>query len=167
MGMQQSNPSDVLQEGLNRAKNMIVAFAMVLFLLGKLLFQKIVMTRAKALGEAIVIRAATIAAKVWTMLSPHVEALKQKAIETRVKFIRVTLTGLITVLTPVENAAVKATGVAKIHSQKVATKTSMTFAQMMATTVTAIGTALNAGFSKPAIQKLLNKMFAMLDEAQK
>ena len=168
MSMQQSNnPSDVLNEGLARAKNMAVAFGMIVFLLAKFFFVKIVWKRLKSGFAWVVVQCAVVASKAWAKLQPHWERLKTFTAETKLKAVRVTLSVLIVALTPVENFLFKATGIAKEHTEKVAHKGAMTIAQTLATFFTAIGAAFQAGFSKPAMQKMLNRLFELVEEAAK
>ena len=165
--MQSNNPSDVLNDGLGRAKNMAVAFGMIVFLLAKFFFVKILWTRIKSGLAWLVVQAAVLASKVWVKLQPHWERLKTFTAETKLKVVRTTLSLLIVALTPVENFLFKATGIAKEHSEKIAHKSAMSIAQVLATFFTAIGTAFRAGFSKPAMQKMLNRLFELVEEAAK
>lgn len=168
MSMQQSNnPADVLNEGLGRAKNMAVAFAMIVFLLAKFFVVKIVWARLRGATGWIVVRAAIAASKVWAKAQPHWERFKTFAAETKLKAVRVTLSLLIVALTPIENFLFKATGIAKEHTEKVAHKGAMTVAQALASFFNAVGAAFSAGFSKPAMQKMLNRLFELVEEAAK
>ena len=166
--MQQSNsPADVLNEGLTRAKNMAVALGMIVFLLVKFFFVKIVWKRAQGASAWIVVKAAVYASQAWLKAQPHWERVKTLAAETKVKVIRVTLMGLITALTPIENLLLKTTGIAKERSALLADKSAMTVAQALTALFNAIGGAFRSGFSKPGVQKMLAKVFELVDEAQK
>ena len=166
--MQQSNsPADVLNEGLTRAKNMGVALGMIIFLLAKFFFVKVVWKRAQSATAWVVVKIAVYASQAWLKAQPHWEQVKTKAAETKVKIIRITLMGLITALTPVENMLMKTTGIAKERSALIADRSAMTIAQALSAFFNAIGGAFRTGFSKPGVQKMMNKVFELVDEAQK
>lgn len=168
MSMQQSkDPGEVFNEGLVRAKNMAVAFGMIVFLLAKFFFVKVIWKRVSSGIAWMVVHAAVAASKAWVKVQPHYERFKTLTAETKNKAVRTTLSVLIVALTPVENFLFKATGIAKTHSERVAHKSAMTIAQALASFFTAIGTAFSAGFSKPAIQKMLGRLFELVEEAAK
>lgn len=167
MSMQSNNPADILNEGLTRAKNMAVAFGMIVFLLLKFFAVKVVYKKLKDRFAWIVVKAAVLLSQAWAKLQPHWEALKLRAAETKVKAVRLTLTALIIALTPIENAAMKVTGVAKERSALIADKSAMTLAQFLTQSFNAIGTAFRTGFTRPGVQKMLNRVFELVDEAQK
>lgn len=166
--MQQSNsPADVLNEGMTRAKNMAVAMGMIIFLLAKFFVVKVVWKRLQSASAWVVVKCAVYASQAWLKLQPHWERFKVVAAETKVKILRTTLMGLITALTPIENMLLRATGVAKERSALIADRSAMTIAQALASIFSAIGAAFRTGFSKPGVQKMLNKIFELVDEAQK
>lgn len=166
--MQQSNsPGDVLNEGLTRAKNMGVALGMIVFLLIKFFFVKVIWKRTQSSFAWLVVKAAVYASQAWLKAQPHWERVKVMAAETKVKLIRVTLMGLITALTPLESLLLKTTGIAKERSALLADRSAMTIAQALAAFFNAIGGAFRSGFSKPGVQKMLAKIFELVDEAQK
>jgi hypothetical protein len=166
--MQQSkSPADVLNEGLMRGKNMAVALGMILFLLTKFFFVKVVWRRAESAGAWVLVKLAVYTSRAWLKAQPHWERLKTRAVETKVKVVRLTLTGLITALTPVENLLVKTTGIAKQRSAMLADRSAMTMAQALSAFFNAIGGAFQSGFSKPGVQNMLHKIFELVDEAKK
>lgn len=167
MSMQSNNPTEALNEGLVRAKNMAVAFGMIVYLLAKFFFVKIIWKRLSSGFAWVVVQAAVLASKVWLKLQPHWERFKTFTAETKLKVVRTTLSLLIVALTPVENFLFKVTGVAKEHTEKAAHKSAMTIAQALASVFNAIGTAFQAGFSKPAMQKMLSRVFELVEEAAK
>ncbi len=167
MSMQSNNPNEALNEGLLRAKNMAVAFGMIVFLLLKFFFVKIIWKRLSSGIAWVVVQVAIVASKAWLKLQPHWERFKVFAAATKMKLVRSTLSVLIVALTPVENFLFKVTGIAKAHTEKAAHKSAMTIAQALANVFNAIGTAFQAGFSKPAMQKMLNRVFELVEEAAK
>ena len=167
MSMQTNNPSEALNEGLMRAKNMAVAFGMIVFLLAKFFVVKIVWKRVHGLTGIVVVKSAGVAAKAGQKLQPHWERFKTYAAETKIKVVRSGLSILIVALTPVENALFKATGIAKEHTEKAAHKGAMTIAGGLAAIFNAVGAAFQAGFSKPAVQKMLTRVFELVEEAAK
>jgi hypothetical protein len=168
MSMQQSNnPSDILNEGMTRAKNMAIAAAMIVFLLTKFFFVKIVWKRLQSGFAWVVVKSAILASKAWVKLQPHWERFKAYVAETKVKVVRTVLSLLIVALTPLENSLLKATGIAKAHSEAVAHKSAMTIAQTLVVFFNAIGTGMKAGFSRPAMQKMMARLLELVDEASK
>jgi hypothetical protein len=161
------DPKAMINEGATRAKNMGVAVVMIVFLLAKYFVVKICWKPLERYVGIIVVRSAVYLTKGYERLKPHIENLKARAQQTKNKLIRVSLGLLIVVLTPVETMLLKYFGVAKATSERLATQSTTSVLTVIATMMKATGAALRAGLSKPAMQKLLAKLFEVLDDAQK
>lgn len=161
------DPKAMINEGATRAKNMGVAVVMIAFLLTKYFVVKIVWKPVERWVGIVVVRSAVYLKKGYEWLKPHLDRLRTKAQETRNKVIRLSLGLLIVALTPVESALIKYFGLARMTSERLATQSTTSVLTVIATMMRATGTALKTGFSKPAMQKLLAKLFEVLEDAQK
>lgn len=160
-------PKVVLNEGVTRAKNMAVAFGMIVYLLARFVAVKIIWKRCERLIAFVVVKLAVWLSTLYNYVLPHWERVKVYARETRIKAFRLILGLLITLVTPIENTMVKGFAVAKVRSEHMAVVTVTSMIQVMTPFFNALGQAFKLGFSKPAIQRLLNRLFEILEEAQK
>jgi hypothetical protein len=161
------DPKAMINEGAARAKNMGVAVFMIAFLLSKYFVVKICWKPLERWVSIAVVRSAVILTRAYERAKPHIERLKVVAANTKNKVIRVSLGLLIVVLTPVENGLLRFFGIAKAQSERLATTSTTSLLVVIATLMKAVGTAIQNGLSKPAMQKMLAKLFEVLEDAQK
>ncbi|MDB5100758.1 MAG: hypothetical protein JWM80_5179 [Cyanobacteria bacterium RYN_339] len=167
MSQVSQDPKVMINEGAARAKNMGVAAFMIVFLLSKYFVVKICWKPMERWIAIIVVRSAVYLTKAYERLKPHVERLKVLAHQTKNKAMRLALGLLIVILTPVENLLLRFFGIAKTQSERLALQSTTSILTVVATMMRATGAALKAGLSKPAMQKLLMKLFEVLEDAQK
>lgn len=167
MSMSQPPPQDIIGEGLARAKNMAVAAFMICFLLAKFVAVKVIWKRLERMIAWVVVKTAVALSVVYEKLRPHWERFKRWAMETRIKVFRLVLGTLITLITPVEEAMLRGFGKAKERSEHMALVSASSAINVIVPIFQAMGTVFRQGFSKPAVQKMLNKLFEVLEEAQK
>jgi hypothetical protein len=162
-----SDPKDLITQGAARAKNMGVALFMIGFLLGKYFLLKIVWVRVEKLLAVLVVRSAVLLGSLYKWLKPHLDRYRVLAVQTKNKLVRVTLGLLIVMLTPLERGLLRFFGVAKTQSEKLAVHGTTSAVSLVVTMFKAMSATVRAGISKPAIQRLLMRLFQLLDEAEK
>lgn len=161
------DPKELLNQGATRAKNMGVALVMICVLLTKYFVLKVVWKRLERVLAIVVVRSATVLSKLYAKAQPHIERFKARAVQTKNKAVRITLGLMIVVLTPVEQALLKFFGIAKQQSEVLAVHGTNRAISMIIPIFRAVGTALRAGFSRPAMQRMLARVLEIVDEAQK
>ena len=81
--------------------------------------------------------------------------------------VRVILGLLTRAITPIEALLLRFFGIARQQSEKIAVKSSQSMLVVVASVFKAFGAAVQAGLSKPAMQRAMNKLFELVEEAQK
>ena len=162
-----ATPKELFDEGLTRAKNMGVALVMIVFLLAKYVAVKLVWKRVERVLAIVVVRTAVLLSALYLKAQPHIERFKVMANETKNKTFRLVLGMLILILAPLENGLLKIFGIAKVQSERLAVEGASKAVQVVVPMLMALGQVIKAGFSKPAIQRMLNRLFEVLEEAQK
>lgn len=168
MSIQPSNsPTEILQEAASRAKNMAVAAGMIVYLLLKLLVDRIIAPRLRAVGRWLGLRLVQALLLTGGYLQPHWSRFKEVAGRTRVKVVRRVLELLIAGVAPIEAALGRLAGSAKQRSGLLAEKGAVSLAVVLRATFNAIGALFRAGFSRPAVQALVQRLLDLAGEAQK
>lgn len=162
-----ATPKELFDEGLTRAKNMGVALAMIIFLLAKYVVVKLIWKRVERVLAIVVVRTAVLLSALYLKAQPHIERFRVMARETKNKTFRLLLGVMILILTPIENGLLKMFGLAKVQSERLAVEGASKAVQVIVPMMQALGQVIKAGFSKPAIQRMLNRLFQVLEEAQK
>lgn len=168
MSIQPSDsPAEILKEAASRARNMAVAAAMIAFLLCKLAVERFVLPQFQALGRWLGRQLARFLLAAGEWLAPHWARLKDHAARTRVKVVRRTLEALIAVFTPLEALLARVAAGAKQRSAVLAERGTVSLAVVLRTTFNAIGALVRAGFSRPAVQALVQRLLELSSQAQK
>lgn len=160
-------PRDLLSEGATRARNMGTALGMIVYLLAKYVAVKLVWSRLQLLGLRGFVVGSRLLQALYLIAKPHLDQLREQAKVTTNKAVRAALIALIGVVGPAEEALVKLFGIAKAEGAKLAARSSRSVGQVLAALATAIGQAIKAGLTKPAVQKLAAKLIKILEEAQR
>jgi hypothetical protein len=159
-------PRDLLQEGATRARNMAHALAMIVLLLAKYVAVKIVWARLQTVGMRSFLVSTRLLQALYVVAKPHLDRLREQARVTTNQVWRAVLIGLIQVIGPTEEIVVKLLGIAKVEAVKLAAKSTRSATQVLAAVGKAIGQAIKAGLTRPAVQKLAAKVIRILEEAQ-
>lgn len=164
-------PKDLVREGATRARNMAVALGMIVLILTKHFFVKIVWRRVHAVGMALAVIAASWLAKLGGHLAPHLMALEQAARATTNQLWRATLLTLIAVVGPLEATLGRAGAFAAQRSAMLATRSAATAWAAIWPAIVALGAAfgnlIRAGTSSQAFQKAVQKVLQLVEEAEK
>lgn len=161
------SPRAVLQDGYNRARHILVAVVMIVYLLGRLLLVKIIWARVRILLAWLSFHFANGLLRIYSWLLPHWERYKELALQTTNRWLRAVLKVLIEALMPLERPLVRLGGVLKAHTERVAVRSAVSMAELLRAIFGAIGTFFASGFNRPAARKFLQRLSELLEEAQK
>lgn len=161
------DPKALLKDGAKRAKNLSTALMMVVLLLAKFFVVKVVGSRLAVVYSRTVVIAARLLQALYLVVKPKLDDLKVRAKETTNKLVRMALLALIALLTPIENMAGVAIKSAKVHGAKLAAQGARTTVQVIRPIIAAVVQAMQAGFQKAVVQKIVLRLIHILEEAQK
>ncbi|MEB3196648.1 MAG: hypothetical protein VKP62_05530 [Candidatus Sericytochromatia bacterium] len=162
-----STPGDALTDIGTRVRNMAGAAGMIVFLLLRMLLVKVIGERLRVFKNWLLYRLAVALATFFKWFQPHWERLNRLAQETSHRWLRQGLALLITWIGPLERRLGQWAGVVRQQSSQLATRGTLTVAELLRGFFNALGAALAAGFSRPAVQRLMQRIAALLEEAQR
>lgn len=156
---------DMLSEGATRARNMAHALVMIVYLVAKLIFVKMLGEQLRHVGTRLFLLSSRLLQATYLVLKPHLERLREQARHTTNKAWRTALVGLIGVVGPIEELVLRILGIAKAEAAKIAARGTRSAGQVIAAIGKAIAQAIQAGLSRPAVQKLATKVIRILEDA--
>jgi hypothetical protein len=163
----EQSPRAVLEEGLNRARHITVAAVMIVYLLARLLLVKIIWARVQIFLTWVGYHLARWLLRLSQWFLPHWTRLKQLAIHTTHRGLRLVLNALIQASMPVERLLLRLGVVLKGYTERAALQGAMTLTELLRALFGAISAFLAAGFNRPAARRLVLRLSELLEEAQR
>ncbi|MFP5502985.1 MAG: hypothetical protein ACLGIN_10885 [Candidatus Sericytochromatia bacterium] len=160
-------PTISLQEGVSRAGNIAHAAMMIVLLLGRYFFVKVIGTQLYWMFVRFMLVVGQVVEVVWRIAAPRLARLRKRAAETGNKALKLALTVVITLLVPLERIASLMIKGAKTHGARLATQSALSTVQVLAPLLAGIGQVIQAGFKKAVVRKVMLRLIAILEEAQR
>lgn len=161
----QRTPTERLDEGIKRAKNIGEALGMIVVLLLQVLFQRILWGRAKHTWGSLKLRVMRLYHAFGILLKPHVTRMRDTARQTKNQAVRAILLALLKIVTPVERSALQAAQTAKQEGQKLAESGAKVTLKVLVPFFTACGQLLKTGFNQAAVQRVVARLIQLTEES--
>ena len=160
-------PSISLQEGVSRAGNIAHATMMIVLLLLRYFFVKVIGTQLYWLFVRVMVVIGQVVEVAWRLAAPRLAALRTRAAKTGNKMLKLALTVMITLLVPLERIASLMIKGAKTHGARLAAQSAISTVQVLAPLLTGLWQVIQAGFKMAVVRKVMLRLIAILEEAQR
>ncbi len=160
-------PEVKLQESWIRIKNMAVAAAMIVVMVGRHLAVGVVGKRLENGAMRTVHVGTAWGSRMMMRLMPRINHWQQRALDTRQRVRRRVLVALIAVVGPVEAYLNRVLMKARQGSNRVVRKSVTTSAKILAPMVTALADGIKAGLNRPGMQKTVARLHKIADDSKK
>lgn len=156
-----------VQEGVTRVRNIAHAVVMIVALLLRYLFVKVIGARLYRVYARAIMAIAHVLYFAMKALGPHVARLRARAAATRNRAVKIGLAIVLIVVAPLEKIARVAAQGAKVHGARLASDGVTTTVQVLKPIVGAIAQVIKAGFQTAVVRKALTRLIQILEEAQR